>query len=733
MVWYDPRTWGKKEEKIQAPPITETQRQAAVYQITGGKQGTPSQIFQPAPTPQISYSGGGGGSGVVSEPVQSKLPTIADKMIGSKVVSGKTYELYQAPTGETYIGKEVLTIQEYNPATHALETKQTSVKIQAPSAITSYTPSEFKAPMTWKQSAVSSISNIGFDVGLFLGLKEGGAGAYRKIFEPFEYTSPITKKEEIIITGGDFSQIKYPKMETISGAEYFPSISYGREGAGPFISKYGESAGVAATSFIAPQVAGGYLMFTGIEKLSKGENIAGTLRFAGGTIPLASEMYNIGKPMGDITKIRFEELGKAQTKILGQEVYVTPKGSGYNILMQQKVPYAERVTAISTATKITGEETFSVPIIKSAFTKTIVQDWWTKKPVEILTKFTTAGKGEIVSGGFVIPKGLGGIKYEIQEDITKAVGTGYYAEKVSSIKFLGKTKIIKGEGLTPFTFTGLTQDIKGFYKIAGITPSKARLYPEGKISVLGDISSYGLIKKYPTISESSLIKGGTTQIFKSITPSGFIEEVSKVSSKSVMGKLNYQNIITSKSISGILPVSQLATIQIEKPAIKSKEVFASNLATIQIEKQITQPKQIRLPRTIQIEQPAIKPKQIFGTASFQHQPEAERTRTKLIQDFVSVSKLVTPSPTKTIPEYTPTITIIPFLPKLKFEFEDIMKTRLFKGKQATRYTPSFEAFVFGIKGKQPKGIETGARLRPITKGFKFYNMFKGFNFRRFRL
>ena len=41
------------------------------------------------------------------------------------------------------------------------------------------------------------------------------------------------------------------------------------------------------------------------------------------------------------------------------------------------------------------------------------------------------------------------------------------------------------------------------------------------------------------------------------------------------------------------------------------------------------------------------------------------------------------------------------------------------GKRRSKYTPSFGALVFNVRGKQPKGMETGARIRPITKGFKW--------------
>ena len=64
----------------------------------------------------------------------------------------------------------------------------------------------------------------------------------------------------------------------------------------------------------------------------------------------------------------------------------------------------------------------------------------------------------------------------------------------------------------------------------------------------------------------------------------------------------------------------------------------------------------------------------------------------------------------------PTI-IPPFIPS--FDFSGSLGKRFYKGKQRKKYQPSYEAMVFKIFGKQPKGLETGARLRPIPKGYSF--------------
>lgn len=64
----------------------------------------------------------------------------------------------------------------------------------------------------------------------------------------------------------------------------------------------------------------------------------------------------------------------------------------------------------------------------------------------------------------------------------------------------------------------------------------------------------------------------------------------------------------------------------------------------------------------------------------------------------------------------------PGLPSLKgFEAGELGMSPIPKGKQRMKYTPDFEALVFGIKGKAPKGGEAPSPFasRPITKGFSF--------------
>lgn len=92
-----------------------------------------------------------------------------------------------------------------------------------------------------------------------------------------------------------------------------------------------------------------------------------------------------------------------------------------------------------------------------------------------------------------------------------------------------------------------------------------------------------------------------------------------------------------------------------------------------------------------------------------------------------ISKLKTINPSTGVPFFPK-----PFIknkikmpiPDFKFGFGGGQEgVRRIRAISITKYVPSYTALVFGIRGEAPRGIETGLRLRPITKGFSFANLF----------
>lgn len=87
---------------------------------------------------------------------------------------------------------------------------------------------------------------------------------------------------------------------------------------------------------------------------------------------------------------------------------------------------------------------------------------------------------------------------------------------------------------------------------------------------------------------------------------------------------------------------------------------------------------------------------------------------------ISISPITFPTPF--IPAPTIPFRFFPIsTPSMEFE-EGKRPSRTYKRKRKLRYTPSYEAVIFGIKGKKPRGVETGARIRPLTKDFKPFKM-----------
>jgi len=93
--------------------------------------------------------------------------------------------------------------------------------------------------------------------------------------------------------------------------------------------------------------------------------------------------------------------------------------------------------------------------------------------------------------------------------------------------------------------------------------------------------------------------------------------------------------------------------------------------------------------------------------------------------IIQRAKQLTPSPspiTNLPAPYIPNSRI--FIPSFDLGLIDsrLGKKRI-KVKKIRGYTPSYTAFVFKIRGKAPKGVETGLRIRPITSEFSFTNLF----------
>lgn len=172
----------------------------------------------------------------------------------------------------------------------------------------------------------------------------------------------------------------------------------------------------------------------------------------------------------------------------------------------------------------------------------------------------------------------------------------------------------------------------------------------------------------------------------------------------------------------VIPQNQLIKIQTKQTIVptqlqtktstkqETQQVSRTSLAEYQIVKNILDTKVISIPKYNTLTRTSLSSPQVLI------QPQITKQITRQVATAPSI-------PITNMP-FTP-IPIIP--PIFNFPSMDLSGTRRVKnirGKQPKRYTPSYEAIVFNIRGKKPKGIETGARVRPITKGFSFSNKIK---------
>lgn len=101
-------------------------------------------------------------------------------------------------------------------------------------------------------------------------------------------------------------------------------------------------------------------------------------------------------------------------------------------------------------------------------------------------------------------------------------------------------------------------------------------------------------------------------------------------------------------------------------------------------------------------------------------PALDQPQIPLLQQPFPFDGIVPGTPTRFNPQFDPDLTF--GLPGLKgFDAGELGKSPIPGGKQRLKYVPDFEALVFGIKGKAPKGgaAPNPFAARPITKGFSF--------------
>lgn len=279
------------------------------------------------------------------------------------------------------------------------------------------------------------------------------------------------------------------------------------------------------------------------------------------------------------------------------------------------------------------------------------------------------------------------------------------------------------------------------FTYTGGTPTALRIY--------GGAGKMSLISK-PTVRGLVAVRGAQQPIFDITSGSVKGNMVSKTLQKSVSTQIGAQTSTAKSLFKMAIPKSTIGSRGIAGSFLSSASKGSGQKSVQRIVKspriQFNQAN-IQVPRTNQREKyvtlvkQATQPLQKVKEATVLVSPQAtvqmpsQNTQEKLIYNVklstspVQSTKLKQAYASPSLTPYTPPIPpstgeefIPPVMPWLPGATGSRPKRKI-KVKKITGYTPSYSALVFNIKGKAPKGTETGLRVRPITKGFSWDKIF----------
>jgi len=350
-------------------------------------------------------------------------------------------------------------------------------------------------------------------------------------------------------------------------------------------------------------------------------------------------------------------------------------------------------------------------------------------PIKTFGVSKPLGKGARVKET-LIPVKRGALDYPIIKIPSKPL-SGIYSK--TGIKIKGE--IIKQDLVGGYRSIGDT----GVYGYVGGKPTKIRFY-ENVIPSLRR-RTYIAPKEITgfVYTPKTLDKIG-------ITIKGQRPVISKTIQKSIQEQVGAQRagaITAYKS-----GVQKIRGIPATRPTIRRETITARPETRLMQRTKLITPQKIEVkPKITQTyyyapkisQRPRTRLKTITGLTQTSAVAVAEKERLKFTpaqaqmlktaQKQKQIVKIKTISPkiiTPTTPPYIPPTGGVPLFPITLpgLGMAGGLGKRRIPVIKIVRYTPSFGAVFFNIRGSRPKGIETGLRLRPITPGFKWIKMRK---------
>lgn len=754
---------------------TPSQKITGTLPSQGGTSGSDTPSFttsDPSTLATRTSGGGGGGSGGTSTPVTYTVSgnyapaSTTYPSGGTSMNIGVTPSTSAFPSAYTPTQTSALnTGTGYDPATHTNLGSSRGGTALSTSAAISPTTGEYISPYRSSNSqafkeSVKRAANFG-------AIGQYGLGTYvSDILEPWKYAATPTyetkvgydiypkigRGTEIYNTGSSQPYISTKGMTYGEVSNFMPVSGLGEYtgGVAGKIYTYGKpvlsTAGFIGLSALAPEVGAGIIAGLGIK------NIA--------TATAPTTYTSQGTPF--ITgweRVKYGALGVADI------------GLGL---------YGFKVTAKNMADQITQSQIKSVVNLKPEDVKTTRVNLGEGRFTDYSKIYKTTGEADMVTKTLSIGKVVNG----------KYVLTGTQESFVRTYDFW--------RGIESKIYLGSGQKFAGFGKIypvgtAGYTPSFTKI----SASKIWDLSSltYGgktttaintytstpaVISKMGGIAKGTKVIGslaGNLDYAYRLGSTGFetnfpIEQIGRIkvidisggtatTGSTFGGGTTLFKTITRKVFPAIAPVSVSGTATTSATSATFAATAGAGLAaaiSVKTSQNVdTLRRSLNIPSTAAslFQENKTRQTSAFVPITINVPKSGSSLMTAPVITTIQVPQLITEQTTTvgfppitppTVPTYKPpkpgldVPLIPPVFPKLDFDFG--LGSRKFKGKQRTKYTPSFKALVLNIRGKQPRGLETGARLRPITKGFKweykasplqFKNISSGFKLPKFNL
>ena len=481
------------------------------------------------------------------------------------------------------------------------------------------------------------------------------------------------------------------------------------------IPKIATTSALIGASIVSPVLGGALIGTSGTITTMEGIAEKSPLKIGVGLTTMGLGFYGAGIAMDKaIDKATLEGLSTQRAKLLGLEVYQSPKGTGLKVGTLRDTGTAKAVTKLKFPIFKTGEKTFALGGAGKG-TETITYYSELTKGTKIITKsIHFGGRGTITPSAFLK---MGDVKFDLSKiKGSGAYGSGYYGE-------VGKDTI------RTFRFTGASIDRGKYYAVTGGTPRKL-LFGIKEVKSLGDLSYAGRIYKFkPGIEVTKMGDEGHS----------FIAGSGRKSSKQFFEQLSLQEVAIGGGVSGSISkevVQDVAmTIKVTTPLTTITSMTTPIIKSDLKLKTITKtPSPLKQPVLTKMESKvdlvakpkfygglvAIHPPTLLFKQNLSYSP-ALKLKTELKSQARLKSAPVLVAPTTTLGVGSPTPLPIKVIPPIAFPiipsfgYPKVGKN-IRAGKQEG-YITSFAGWAGGIRGAKAKPGKfgfTGFEIRPLT-------------------